>query len=436
MSVQKDGLEQFVAEVRRRGGSATRLTGAEALVEVQAGAGRPVRVKLKTKRRGDWQAQKSDANPRPENPIDAWVFVDVNYPIGSAPIVAAGWVRDDIQSQVQEWLAADPLRDSTKLRHHKIPEARVAEWRGRWDIIGFPTPATSSGDVTEDNLGAWVFKCNPKVWDLRQYMKDGNDSIDDWSVVDNYRSEMIRNGQRAILWASGPEVGQTPRGIWGIGWTTGQRYPSVDETQGYWTDEDKRHSVQWFAPTDITLMKEPLTAAEIRDYSGLEDLEVFRSPQGANPSWISKDQLARLHDLLEGWPEHEAGSGEPITVGAGGAGFGDPQTNKMIEDAAVDTATDHYTNLGYEVEDVGARSLGWDLTCIHASGDIRRVEVKGVSGPTPSILLTSNEIRSAREDENWELAVVTRALTKPTLAAYTASEVLEHAEGFVYRVDL
>ncbi|WP_397495604.1 protein NO VEIN domain-containing protein [Rhodococcus sp. KBS0724] len=89
-----------------------------------------------------------------------------------------------------------------------------------------------------------------------------------------------------------------------------------------------------------------------------------------------------------------------------------------------------------DVEDVGARNLGRDLTCIHASGGIRRVEVKGVSRPTPSILLTRNEVRSAHEDENWELAVVTRALTNPTLAVYPASEVLEHAESFVYRVDL
>ncbi|PBC35780.1 hypothetical protein CJ178_30390 [Rhodococcus sp. ACPA4] len=64
------------------------------------------------------------------------------------------------------------------------------------------------------------------------------------------------------------------------------------------------------------------------------------------------------------------------------------------------------------------------------------MEVKGVSGPTPSILLTRNEVRSAYEDETWELAVVTRALTKPTLAVYLTSEVLEHAESFVYQVDL
>ncbi|PBC35779.1 hypothetical protein CJ178_30385 [Rhodococcus sp. ACPA4] len=61
----------------------------------------------------------------------------------------------------------------------------------------------------------------------------------------------------------------------------------------------------------------------------------------------------------------------PITAGARGAGFGDPRTNKVVEDAAVGTATDHYTNLGYDVEDVGARNLGWGLTCIHVSGDIR-----------------------------------------------------------------
>jgi len=34
--------------------------------------------------------------------------------------------------------------------------------------------------------------CNPEVWDLLGFVADGNKVIDDWTVVQNYRSDMIR----------------------------------------------------------------------------------------------------------------------------------------------------------------------------------------------------------------------------------------------------
>ncbi|MFZ2526305.1 MAG: DUF3883 domain-containing protein [Rhodococcus sp. (in: high G+C Gram-positive bacteria)] len=66
----------------------------------------------------------------------------------------------------------------------------------------------------------------------------------------------------------------------------------------------------------------------------------------------------------------------------------------------------------------------------------RRVEVKGVAGSRLSILLTRNELRSAREDESGELAVVTQALTRPQLHIHPAAEVIASAIGYVYQVDL
>ena len=96
----------------------------------------------------------------------------------------------------------------------------------------------------------------------------------------------------------------------------------------------------------------------------------------------------------------------------------------------------HYESLGYTVDDVGHRKFGWDLTCTGPAGETRRVEVKGVAGTRPSILLTRNELRSAQEDANWELAVVTQALTRPRLHIYPATDVVDVAVGYVYQVDL
>lgn len=456
MSVQTEGLDQFATEVARRGGNAARRAGREALVDVTAPGGRTFVVKLKTKQRGDWQAQKTDGRVRDEAPIDAWVFVDVNQPVADMRIVADEWMRADIQRLVDIWLAADPSRDEDKQRHHKIEEFRVADWAGRWDLIGLSSAESSQKStapespllerasqaptarrsVTEENLGAWVFTCNPETWKLREFIDDGNDWVDNWSVVDNYRSAMIRDGQRAVLWVSGPENGDTPRGIWGLGWTTGTRYEVANLDDGYWADEQKQADVGWLVPTDITLMKTPIGAAAVRNQPGLSDLEVLRSPNMSNPSWLSAEQLAALQELVGEWPEPDPFAGEPVTVGAGGARRGDPETNRIVEQAAIRRVTEHYESLGHTVENVDSQKLGWDLTCTATNGEIRRVEVKGASGARPSILLTRNELRSAREDQNWELAVVTRALTTPTLEIYSAAEVIDAAVGYVYEVDL
>jgi hypothetical protein len=40
-----------------------------------------------------------------------------------------------------------------------------------------------------------------------------------------------------------------------------------------------------------------VTAADLRA-RGVGDLEVLKMPQGANPSWVSTDQLAAVDELL------------------------------------------------------------------------------------------------------------------------------------------
>lgn len=437
MSVQNDGLDMFIAEVQRRGGAATRRKGSESLIDIQTPDKGAYVVKLKTKGGKDWRASKSDRHTRSHNPIDAWAFVDIRRGLEDAPIVEAEWLRTDIDRRVAAWLAADSSRSAELDDHCAIEEFRVAEWAGRWDLLGLSGSAAHQARISDDNLGAWVFKCNPKVWKIAEFIADGNDWIEDWSVVENYRSAMIGDGQRAILWVSGPETGSTPRGIWGLGWTVGARYPVVDTSGDYWANPERQAAVDWFVPTDILVLDEPIRAAEVRGHHpDLQQLEVFRSPQQSNPSWISKRELALLQDLLPEWPDRDALAGGTITIGSAGAGYGNPVTNKIVEEAAVAKVTAHYEALGYSVEDVGSQKLGWDLTCSSRIGGLRRVEVKGVAGQNPSILLTRNELRSACEDKYWELAIVTSALTDPSLAIYTADNVIEHAEGYVYQVDL
>lgn len=124
-----------------------------------------------------------------------------------------------------------------------------------------------------------------------------------------------------------------------------------------------------------------------------------------------------------------------IAVGAWGAGFGDAASNRKVELAAEAVVQHHYEAAGWEVTRVAHLKCGWDLTASR-DGQERHLEVKGVSSSMPSILLTRNEMRTAETDPEWILAVVTSALTEPTLAEYDREAVTAAADPTVYRVNL
>ena len=95
----------------------------------------------------------------------------------------------------------------------------------------------------------------------------------------------------------------------------------------------------------------------------------------------------------------------------------------------------HYEAAGWTVTRVAHLKCGWDLTA-ERDGQARHLEVKGVSSSLPSILLTRNELRSAGTDPDWLLAVVTNALTDPTLLEFERESVTAAADPTVYRVNL
>jgi hypothetical protein len=52
------------------------------------------------------------------------------------------------------------------------------------------------------------------------------------------------------------------------------------------------------ARVHIPLFATPLTAAELLSIDGLGSMEVFRSPQQANPSWVTREEIEALAPLL------------------------------------------------------------------------------------------------------------------------------------------
>jgi hypothetical protein len=132
--------------------------------------------------------------------------------------------------------------------------------------------------VTVDALGALVIKCNPRKTSIEPFRAAGQTRAS-WCVADNYRSRLIRPGDRALFWVTA----HAQRGIWGAGRIIGD--VSVDDGQAH-------------VPVCIPLFAEPVTAAELSALPVLCSMEVFRSPQQANPSWVSAVELAVLDPLL------------------------------------------------------------------------------------------------------------------------------------------
>lgn len=133
--------------------------------------------------------------------------------------------------------------------------------------------------MTLETLGAWVIECNARLTPIEPMLAAGA-AKDAWCVAANYRTRLMRPGQRVLFWVSG----HARRGIWGAGVIAGE--VSTDAA-------GQRH-----VPVDLSLFAEPVTAADLASIPGLRTLEVLRSPQQANPSWVSGDEWAALAPLL------------------------------------------------------------------------------------------------------------------------------------------
>jgi Domain of unknown function (DUF3883) len=104
-----------------------------------------------------------------------------------------------------------------------------------------------------------------------------------------------------------------------------------------------------------------------------------------------------------------------------GAGFGDPETNRKTERAAIAFVTRWYESRGWKVKSVEAEKCGYDLLCAKASLE-EHVEVKGVRGELVAFIITAAEVRQAHVNSKFVICVVTSALAKPKLLRYVGRE--------------
>ncbi len=120
-----------------------------------------------------------------------------------------------------------------------------------------------------------------------------------------------------------------------------------------------------------------------------------------------------------------------------GAGFGDPETNQLVEKAAVRRVTRELEADGYTVVSREKDREGYDLEATR-KGKTLHVEVKGIAGSELAFMITRGEMNRAKEDPAFRLHAVTDARVKDLAQThrFTGKQLLARfqSEPIAYRL--
>ncbi|HEV2797418.1 MAG TPA: hypothetical protein VGV65_07325 [Nocardioides sp.] len=131
--------------------------------------------------------------------------------------------------------------------------------------------------LTPDSLGAWLVKARGSDPATQAHARAGFADVDTRCVRPTYRTELVRAGQRVLLWVSGNEA-ELPAGIHAQGRTTGAARDGV-------------------IPVELTPVSSPLLRSELVGHPELAAMEVLKMPAGSNPSYVTPEQLRVLTEM-------------------------------------------------------------------------------------------------------------------------------------------
>jgi hypothetical protein len=143
-----------------------------------------------------------------------------------------------------------------------------------------PRKSALAQRVTQQNLGAWVVKCNPSISNLPELIAGG---VRSWCVREGYRSRLVEAGQPVLLWVTGATGARPYAGIWAAGQTTGP----VE-----YSDHGKL-----VMPLTMEFLPTPVPREEVA--ARLPALEVVRQPFMSNPSFATTTEYAELCGLMD-----------------------------------------------------------------------------------------------------------------------------------------
>ncbi|MCT1551307.1 protein NO VEIN domain-containing protein [Brevibacterium casei] len=284
-----------------------------------------------------------------------------------------------------------------------------------------------------DDFGAWILVCNPALFDVGSLEEDSADGFvnGSWTVSSRagVRTKLMSEGQRVLLWVTSGS-NDYPRGFWASGTLTSSAFvDALDYTTG-WLEVPRAPENTW-VEFEMELFERGTVASLLVTDPVLRTIEPLRAPQVA-PPFLTVQQLAALNPHLEypfsdlepsprpdGWGPLKRLSSEVV------------EHRRRTESVGMDAAFAFYRELGYETEDIALEKAGFDVRATHDRGFSVHVEVKGLTGMHPRIVLTRNEIMTARADPAWQLLVVTEAHSDKgaVLRTYSRDKVLKALRG-------
>jgi hypothetical protein len=140
--VAQRGRDLVIEQLQRRGTSGTEvMDGRTRLIRVTSPrTGRTFMIRPKTRTGGTWQTTITLGTPseEPEAESSYWVFVDLATRPAEFYIAPDWWVRNDIHHNHQAHLRrhGGHRAKTASSTHHAIQKGRIADWHGRWDLLG------------------------------------------------------------------------------------------------------------------------------------------------------------------------------------------------------------------------------------------------------------------------------------------------------------
>ena len=151
--------------------------------------------------------------------------------------------------------------------------------------------AASEPEAVQEQLGAWVLKLSPYVYDASLVFSAPDRMVRRWSVDAGDRAARMRHGQPAYLWL-GPGDPLREPGIWGVGWVMGAAVTGTPDAG--WLDVEAANRASLFAVVEITLMDAPVSQTVFLQDSRLSNAEVIREPLAGNPGLLTPAEAAAL----------------------------------------------------------------------------------------------------------------------------------------------
>ncbi len=169
----------------------------------------------------------------------------------------------------------------------------------------------------------------------------------------------------------------------------------------------------------VKLLGRPLTREEL-----LDKIPEWGWPQQPRKSTYPEEAVVRKLQRLT----KLKGTQPPIRINIVGGGFGSATENRIVEKAACKAVQKHLQRNGYAVVSQESEKVGYDFDA-RRNGEELHVEVKGVSGSVRKFIITAREVRRARGDSKFRLALVTDAIVSDRrIRICTRKEFLESFE--------